>query len=118
MAPKPAPPPLLWQPPPRTKRAIYQSWLKAQRLWQPLPPQQQLADKVADAIATAEEVSRLVEQELLARELQQAKAALQSTQAELAAEKEAAARADADAEAVHIASRLRLVLSGPKIRCS
>ena len=108
VAPRPAPFPLLWQPPPRTERAVYQSWLKAQRLWQPLPPRQQLADKVADAIATAEEASRRVEQEQLALQLQQTRAALQSAAAELAAEKEAAARADADAEAVHIEFRLRV----------
>ena len=74
---RPAPSPLLWQPPPRSERAVYQSWLKAQRLWQPPPPRQPLADEVAQAIAIAEEASWRVEQEQLARELRQAKAALQ-----------------------------------------
>ena len=105
---RPAPSSLLWQPPPRTKRAVYQSWLKAQRLWQPPPPRQPLADEVAQAIATAEEASRRVEQEQLARELRQAKAALQLLQVELAAERQAAVRSDADAEAVYIESKLRV----------
>ena len=79
---RPAPSPLLWQPPPRSERAVYQSWLKAQRLWQ--PPRRRGSRWPTrwhrQAIATAEEVSWRVEQEQLARELRQAKAALQFLQ--------------------------------------